>query len=159
MFLSPASNPVFPPVHRRSLLPWLLALLLTAAAVHRVHAQAIADTPENRRAQAQRYLQATPPKELFADMAKNMSASMPAAQRDKVTAMFTTNLDLDAITKGMEDALVKRFTAEELKAMADFYGSPVGKSVMSKMGEYSADLMPLMQAQMMRSLSGNAPGK
>ena len=95
------------------------------------------DTPENRRVQAQRYLEASPPKQLFADMTKNMSASVPAAQRDKVMAMFSTaveHLDMTAVTKDMEDTLVKRFTAEELKAMADFYGSPIGKSIMSKMG-------------------------
>ena len=147
---------------RRSTLPVFLALLFTVAAVRGVRAQTIANTPENRRAQAQRYLEITPPRQLFADMAKNMSASVPAAQRDRVVAMFTTaveKMDMDAVTKGMEDALVKRFTAEELKALADFYGSPVGKSILSKMGDYMADLTPLMQAQMMKALPGAAPGK
>ncbi len=146
-------------MNRRPVLPLLLAMLLTVVAVRGVRAQTIADTPENRRAQAVRYLQASPPKQLLADMVKGMSASMPAAQRDKVLTVFNTNLDMDAVTKGMEDALVKRFTAEELKAMADFYGSPVGKSVMSKMGDYSADLMPVMQAQMMKALSASKPGQ
>ena len=147
---------------RRSILPIFLALLLTLAAVRGVRAQTVDDTPENRRAQAQRYLEITPPRQLFADMAKNMSASVPAAQRDKVTAMFTTaveNMDMDAVTKGMEDALVKRFTAGELKALADFYGSPAGRSILSKMGDYMADLTPLVQAQMMKALPGAAPGK
>ena len=147
---------------RRSVPPILLALLLTVAAVHGVRAQTLADTPENRRAQAQRYLESTPPRQLFADMAKNMSASVPAAQREQVGAMFKTaveKMDMDAVTKGMEDALVKRFTADELKGLADFYGSPVGKSILSKMGDYMADLTPLMQAQMMKALPSAAPDK
>ena len=146
----------------RPVLPVLLVVLLTIAVVRGGCAQTVADTPENRRAQAQRYLEATPPRQLFADMAKNMSASVPAAQRDKVVAMFTTaveKMDMDAVTKGMEDALVKRFTAEELKALADFYGSPTGRAILSKMGDYLADLTPLMQAQMMKALPGAAPGK
>ena len=149
-------------MNRFRLLPLLLATLLTVAAARSVRAQALADTPENRRAQAQRYLEAVPPKQLFADLTKNMSASVPAAQRDKVLAMFTAaveHLDMAAVSKDMEDALVKRFTAEELRAMADFYGSPTGKSIMSKMGDYTADLMPLMQARMMKSLSDANPAK
>ncbi len=144
---------------RLPFLPLFLVVLLTAVAVRGVRAQTLADTPENRHAQAVRYLEATPPKQLLADMAKSMGATLPAAQRDKVMTMFTTNLDIDAVTKGMEDSLVKTFTAEELKAMADFYGSPVGRSVMSKMGTYTADLMPVMQAQMVKALSNTKPGQ
>jgi hypothetical protein len=51
----------------------------------------------------------------------------------------------------MTDAMVKHFTTEELKALADFYGSPVGKSAMQKFGAYMADLMPTMQAEIMKA--------
>jgi hypothetical protein len=47
--------------------------------------------------------------------------------------------------------MVKHFTTEELKALADFYGSPVGKSAMQKFGAYMADLMPIIQAEMMKA--------
>ena len=69
---------------------------------------------------------------------------------------------MDALSKAMKDSLVKHFTAEELKALADFYGSPVGKSAMSKMGDYTADLMPVIQAQVMKAMGGcglDAPGE
>ena len=134
-------------------------MLLTVLAVRPAPAQVLADTPENRHAQAQRYLLANPPRQLFAEMAKNLVANLPAAQRDKVTAIFTTDLDVDAVTRGMEDVLVKRFTAEELQGMADFYGSPVGKAVTSKMAAYSSDLIPLVQEQLRKGLAGDAPGK
>ena len=51
----------------------------------------------------------------------------------------------------MTDAMVKNFTTEELKALADFYGSPVGKSAMQKFGAYMADIMPVMQAEIMKA--------
>jgi hypothetical protein len=51
----------------------------------------------------------------------------------------------------MTDAMVKHFTSEELKALADFYGSPVGKSAMQKFGAYMSDLMPTIQAEMMKA--------
>src|SRR5689334_2239269 len=95
-----------------------------------------ADTPENRRQEANRYLQATPPKQMFADMADKMAMNMPPADRQKFKETLTSALDVDALTKAMTDAMVKHFTVQELKALADFYGSPVGKSAMGKFGAY-----------------------
>jgi hypothetical protein len=83
-----------------------------------------ADTPESRRHEAERYLQAVPPKALFEDMAEKMSANMPPGQRTQFKAAMTSQLDVPAITKAMTDAMVKHFSSEELKALADFYGSP-----------------------------------
>jgi hypothetical protein len=46
--------------------------------------------------------------------------------------------------------IIKHFTAEEIKTMADFYGSPAGKSAMSKFGDYMADLMAIVQSEKLR---------
>jgi hypothetical protein len=109
------------------------------------------DTPETRRHEAERYLQATPPKALFEDMADKMAMNLPADQRQQVKQMMTTGLDIAALSKAMIDAMVKHFTTEELKALADFYGSPIGKSAMQKFGAYMADVMPALQAEMMKA--------
>jgi hypothetical protein len=112
---------------------------------------AATDTPETRRHEAERYLQAIPPKALFEDMADKMSANLPPDQRTQFKATMTSQLDISAVTKAMTDAMVKNFTTEELKALADFYGSPVGKSAMQKFGAYMTDLMPTIQAEMMKA--------
>ena len=135
---------------QKQLLIFTVAALIAVTST-RAFAQSIADTPDNRRQQAQRYLQATPPKALFEDMGKKMAMNLPPAERDKFIQLFTSQLDIDALTKAMTDAIVKHFTAEEIKALADFYGSPVGKSAMSKFGDYMADLMPVMQAEIMKA--------
>jgi hypothetical protein len=36
-------------------------------------------------------------------------------------------------------------------ALADFYGSPVGKSAMQKFGAYMADIMPVVQAEIVKA--------
>jgi hypothetical protein len=107
-----------------------------------------ADTPETRRQQAERYLQATPPKALFEDMADKMSANLPADQREQFKKLMTSQLDIAALTKAMIDSMVKHFTTDELKALADFYGSPIG---MQKFGAYMADIMPTMEAEIMKA--------
>src|SRR5438067_6873190 len=109
------------------------------------------DTPETRRKEAERYLQVSPPKALFEDMADKMAANLPADQREQFKKVMTTQIDIAAPTKAMTDAMVKNFTTDELKALADFYGSPVGKSAMQKFGAYMADIMPVVQAEIMKA--------
>ena len=57
-------------------------------------------------------------------------------------------MDLDKFTSIIRDSMVKNFTAEELQALANFYGSPVGRSAMKKFGQYMADAMPHIQSLM-----------
>jgi hypothetical protein len=109
------------------------------------------DTPETRRREAERYLQAVPPKALFEDMSDKMATNLPADQRQQFKQLMTKDLDIAALSKAMTDAMVKHFTTDEIKALADFYGSPVGKSAMQKFGAYMADLMPIIQAEMVKA--------
>ena len=109
------------------------------------------DTPETRRHEAERYLQATPPKALLEDMADKMAANLPPDQRDQFKKLMNSQLDVAALTKAMLDAMVKDFNTEELKALADFYGSPVGKSAMQKFGAYMADIMPAIETEIMKA--------
>jgi hypothetical protein len=109
------------------------------------------DTPETRRREAERYLQVSPPKALFEDMADKMAVNLPPDQREQFKQLMTTQLDIAALTKAMTDSMVRHFTTDELKALADFYGSPVGKSAMQKFGAYMADIMPVMQAEIIKA--------
>jgi hypothetical protein len=109
------------------------------------------DTPETRRREAERYLQAVPPKEMFADMAEKMAVNVPLPEGEKFQQTLTSQLDVVALSRAMHDALVKYFTTEELKALADFYGSPVGKSAMKKFPTYMAELMPKIEREIMKA--------
>jgi hypothetical protein len=66
------------------------------------------DTPETRRREAERYLQATPPKAMFEDMADKMAANLPPAEREKFKQTLTSQLDVPALTKAMTDAISAR---------------------------------------------------
>ena len=127
----------------------VVLLVLTLSAWSPVFSAA--DTPETRRKEAERYLQVSPPKALFEDMADKMAETLPADQREQFKKLMTTQVDIAALSKAMTDAMVKNFTTEELKALADFYGSPVGKSAMQKFGAYMADIMPVVQAEIMKA--------
>jgi hypothetical protein len=121
-------------------------LFLTAAS-----ALAIDDTPANREAQADNYLRVVPPQHMMSDMATKIAATLPENQRATFVSLMTKNLDINAVTDLMRASMVKNFSADELKALADFYGSPVGKSAMAKMGSYMADAMPRLVVELQKA--------
>lgn len=83
----------------------LVLLVLTVCAWSPVFSAA--DTPETRRKGAERYLQVSPPKALFEDMADKMAANLPADQREQFKKVMTTQVDIAALSKAMTDAMVK----------------------------------------------------
>lgn len=112
---------------------------------------ALEDTETNRAKEVDRYLLVSPPREMLGDLVQKNSANLPLEKRDAYRRLMTKYLDIEALTKAMREAMVKNFTAGEMKAMADFYGSPEGKSVMKKFGAYMADLTPSLQAEMLKA--------
>jgi hypothetical protein len=131
------------------LLATAFALCLSAGSP----ALALDDTPATRAAQADLYLQAVPPRSLLNDMTEKMAATMPENQRASFKTLMNQNLDIDTLANVMRTAMIKNFSADELKALADFYGSPVGKSAMAKMGAYMADAMGPMMNELKRAVA------
>ena len=71
----------------------VLLLVLTLSAWSPVFSAA--DTSETRRKEAERYLQVSPPKALFEDMADKMATTLPADQREQFKKLMTTQVDID----------------------------------------------------------------
>jgi hypothetical protein len=46
--------------------------------------------------------------------------------------------------------MAKHFTVAENKALAYFYGSQVGRSAMNKFGAYMADIISVLQQEMLK---------
>lgn len=112
---------------------------------------ALEDTPENRAREANRYTAAVQPKEMMNNMAIQMAKVMPPEMQQRFVDTITKHLDITQIEHIMNDSMVKTFTADELKALADFYSSEFGKSAMNKMGAFMADAMPKIQPEMIRA--------
>ncbi len=111
----------------------------------------ITDTPENRSTQADRYLAASPPKDMLIDLVEKMSAQIPSEKRQGFQDLMLKNMDIEKFTQIILNSMVKHFTAGELAALADFYSSTVGKSAMAKFGSYMADAMPQVQGLMIEA--------
>lgn len=150
----------------RRFAPFTAALLMTAflfacGQEKPQETKSIPDTQENRLAETKRYLEAVPPREMMADVGRNVAANAPEPQAAQFLKTFMDNLDMASIERTMKESLPKHFTADELRALADFFGSTVGKSAMSKYGAYMGSIMPVIQQEvakaMQKGMQGMAP--
>ena len=65
-----------------------------------------------------------------------------------MTAIVTS----EEYNKILLDGMLETFTADELKAFADFYASQNGKSAMKKMNNLMANMMPKLQLMMQKEI-------
>ncbi|MBI4644069.1 MAG: DUF2059 domain-containing protein [Deltaproteobacteria bacterium] len=130
---------------------WLLALFLIilAAACGDKSASPgpVADTPENRKAAAKRYLEAVPPQELLRNITGNMVQRLPEQARKQFREAMDDKELLKNTYRISEEALVKHFTPDELNAMATFFGSPAGKSARIKFSPYMMEIIPQINGE------------
>lgn len=109
------------------------------------------DTAEARAKAAERYLKSVPMKGMMKNMIEGMSRSVPTDKRKEFISKMNKMINITELEKIARSAMIKTFTADELNALADFYGSKLGKSATSKLGNYMAEVMPAIQQQMMKA--------
>lgn len=109
------------------------------------------NTLENRKVQAERYLEVNSARDIFQDIAERTQNALPESERKSFLDMLTNHLDLEVLNDTMSHSLIKHFTAKEISVLADFYSQPEAKSAMSKMGTYMADIMPVVQMEMIKA--------
>jgi hypothetical protein len=141
----------------RTILSALLAVLALAAGP----ASAQDDLAE-RQAVAKEYLGLSLETMDFDAMAAQLSASLlqPVAQRQPALYLSKEKVLKGIVEQGLVESMrnamlgvdaemAKAFTLQELTALRDFYASPVGMSVMTKMPAFMAEAMPrIMQSSM-----------
>jgi hypothetical protein len=109
------------------------------------------DSPEARAKAADRYLKVCQLDKMIKDMTTEMAKTLPEQNREGFTKLMLDEIDWKELEKVMKDALVRIFTAAELHALADFYGSKEGQSILGKMGKFMGDCMPAIQQQIGRA--------
>ena len=131
----------------------LLAVLASCSKPKPAPSESAEDTPQSRRQAAERYLKVVPPQELIKDTAENVATNLPEAKRGPFVEAMTKQLDLQKLNQVMIDSMVNRFTVKEINALADFYGSPEGRSVMKKFGLFMADVTPAIEAETRKAIA------
>ena len=124
-----------------------MALSLPAAAQQDDHVAKLAA--------AKSFLKTNSAEKIFEQMmaqVKKMVAQRPGTPAPDADAIKAT-LNFEEMNKTMLDGLVRDFSLEELKAMAKFFNSPVGQSIMKKMPVYQSEVMPAVMQKMQQAVS------
>jgi hypothetical protein len=66
--------------------------------------------------------------------------------------MMLDGIDFNALRKLSIELMVTHFSAGEINSLTDFYASADGRSVMKKMPAYTAELMPLIQKEIIQAM-------
>lgn len=115
--------------------------------------QDIEDTQENRRTAAERYLKVTPMDSMMDDVIEKVAIQLPEEKRDEFKLFMGKYVRNYVLEDAAIQSMIKHFTTAEINALADFYSSPVGRSVIKKFGIYVADIMPVLMAELERAMS------
>ena len=129
----------------------LISVLILALALCPLPALA-QDGVAERKAAAERYMAVLPMSRVFEDMYTAMAKQLPSDQQSAFILQMKEAVRADVIEGIAREAMLKIFTAEELNALADFYGSKNGYSVMRKFGSYMAIVMPALGEELNRAL-------
>ncbi len=127
----------------------LLAVCLSLAACDRNGGP---DNPDTRRLAALRYQQAFPMEQMMDELTTQISMQAPPEAREDVKKMMSEGIDFKRVRDVSMEIMIKHFSAAEITALTDFYSSPEGQAVMKKMPTYTAELMPIIQQEVMRNL-------
>lgn len=125
-----------------------LAIALLGAAL-----PAVADSEQERTAAAQRYIEVVQMAKIVDDTVNELAKGFSGEKRERFVAFMHNAVRAEVLERAALSSMVRIFTAEELNALADFYGSPLGRSAMDKFGIYVADIMPVIQQEMLRALA------
>jgi len=132
----------------------LLIIMVSACADSRQgqSGKSLPDTPENRQAEAKRFMEIMPPKELLQGLAQRVAKTVPEKDREMFVKVMNSKDTEQSVHKIILDALVKHYTVGELHAMVAFYGSPEGHSAYTKFPAYMAVIMPQIQQEVKKSM-------
>jgi hypothetical protein len=110
------------------------------------------DDLANRRAAAERYEATMPIAKMMEESIQQMAAALPEDQRSTFVAQMEQVVDGKRLRLIALDQMIQVFSTEELDALAAFYGSPVGQSIVTKFPVYIAEVMPLIQLELARAV-------
>lgn len=111
-----------------------------------IAAPAAAENRAEREAAARRYLDVVGPGSIVEESALPAFRGIPPVEAHEIAKAYLAELDMERIEQLLVDALVLRFTAAELDALATFQATPEGRSAMRKLGRHRRDVASVLHA-------------
>jgi len=122
--------------------------LLLAVFLCRVHGQ---EGSGQWTAPLDRFLEAFPVDIFVAGIASEAAQILPAEKRDSFTADFMKEVDIDEIEQILKKEFRRKYTDEELEALAELCTKPAGVSALKKYFKSMETIMAGIQGEIMRT--------
>ena len=132
--------------------PCVIGLSLVVAMGCAGIAAAQTDTPEARVQAVDRYFKEVSMRDMMTEMVTEVSKQLPPEQRSAFETALLRNLRLDVVETAARQSLARHLSVEEIDTFTEFLRRPAGKSAMGKMKFYLADLMPVVQDEIVRAI-------
>lgn len=126
----------------------LLAFLAMAVLSNTAFAQ---DTSEARLDAAERYAKVFNLPKMMNQTVAQIALNVPENKRQEFIQFMSGALDMQMLEGLIVTSMTEHFTTNELNALADFYGSPEGISIVEKMPVYMASTMPRIQSVVLQT--------
>ena len=94
------------------------------------------------RAAAERYDAVAGIGKMLHDTNQSLASRLPEDKRDAFIQHMEELVDAEALRTHALETMVQHFTAVELNAMAEFYGTQIGQSILDKFSAYNAVVTP-----------------
>ena len=117
------------------------------------------DTRERRLRLAERMHEIWSTRERINDALKSMAQRYPESERDSFMNAMQLAIDYGKVEEASIDAMVKTYTAQELQAMVDYYGSKAGQSAEAKRSIYQDRIQPVIQKMIDKALMAYKTGE
>lgn len=130
----------------------ILIIILLVLVAKSALAEELPDTPGNRQAAAERYVAEVSLEQMYADAVKKMSMNLPKAKRKEFVDITLRGIRWDVLERATIVSMTNHFTLREINALAAFYGSGEGRSIMIKIDDYMADVMLVLEQELERSV-------
>lgn len=127
-------------------------LIVCMALLFPVFGQA-AEINEEKMQAATEFIELQNMEQVLRQMFEASTQMMPEGELKTIQEKFYERLNYQRIEQGCILAAARNFTLEELVAMIDFYSTPLGKSIVSKQGAYSAESGVVVQQEFMSTMS------
>jgi rhodanese-related sulfurtransferase len=112
----------------------------------------LGDSTAERIAEARKFLKTMDLRALADGMADSHVADWPSEKKESFRAFFQREIRWEIMEEMITAALTKNFTAAEIRNLAEFQNSDMGKSLLKKLPAYQDEVIPVLQAEINRVL-------
>lgn len=137
----------------KRVLTWLaLSIFLTSpsfAATER-------DPAEAKARLINEYFSYIPMKKMMEDTTREIARQVPADSRQQFIDTMTKNVRLEVLEQAARQSMAKHLTLPELEMYVEFIKRPEARSAMEKMKYFAADLMPVIQQELVRAIQATS---